>query len=337
MQQTTTQLDFKSLYGGFQDTKKILNNPNGFEVRWEWPKALGLGFMNMIKIRPGLVLGIAKYKLKHDLAGSFEYQHTFIDMGFSVSGDTPYRITHEKGIEDTYHYKTGHSTINYLPFCRGDSIISSKTYIACVRIYIKPQVLKGLLNGSSGHMPHQLHNIMDGDKNSFYSRVAALTPSCHMVVRQILDCPYHGPLRRLFLESKTLELITRTMAEYLGPKGMTGNSPMFCPGDMECILKAEDLLAENLEDPPSLNVLARQVGLNKNKLNQGFRQVFGTSVFDHLRILRLERARQLLLTRQENVTEVALKVGYRHHCNFTRAFKKHFGTTPQGFLGPDTL
>jgi transcriptional regulator GlxA family with amidase domain len=64
--------------------------------------------------------------------------------------------------------------------------------------------------------------------------------------------------------------------------------------DEDNIREAEFLLMNNLETPPSLPELARRVGINKTKLSQGFREIFGTSVFNHIRSLRLERGRELL-------------------------------------------
>ncbi|MCP4119329.1 MAG: helix-turn-helix transcriptional regulator [Desulfobacteraceae bacterium] len=325
-------MDFKKLFGNFQDMDRMQENPNGFEAHWEWPKELGHGFMSMIKIRPGLVLGIGKYKLKEDLTISFENEHPLIDLGFSVSGDVKYRITHEKGQEDFYHYKSRHSIINCLPSCRGRGRSPSKKHIACVRIHTEPTVLKDLLTGCRDNIPDRLQDILNGDNENYYCRSSALTPLCNMAVQQILDCPYQGPLRRLYLESKTLELITHTMAQFLTPDVISANITGLRLDDLERIRKAEHLLNNSLENPPSLMDLAMQVGLNKNKLNQGFRQQFGTSVFDHLRILRLERARKLLKSKEKSVTEVAFNVGYKHHGNFTRAFKKHFGTNPQDLL-----
>ncbi|MEH0020173.1 MAG: hypothetical protein V6Z89_10995 [Desulfobacter sp.] len=60
--------------------------PDGVEVHWEWPEELGQGYMDLIKIRPGLILGIAKYRLNQDIMISFEHAHPFIDLGFSLSG-----------------------------------------------------------------------------------------------------------------------------------------------------------------------------------------------------------------------------------------------------------
>jgi AraC-like DNA-binding protein len=153
-----------------------------------------------------------------------------------------------------------------------------------------------------------------------------------MAIHQILDCPYQGSLRRLYLESKTLELITHNLAQLVVDKNGRNRPFTLQSCDIERVREVRDVLICNLENPPSLLELARMVGINKNKLNQGFRQTFGTSVFDYLRIRRLERARELLASKEKNVTEVAFEVGYAQQSNFTKAFKRHFGTNPTDHL-----
>jgi AraC-like DNA-binding protein len=91
-------------------------------------------------------------------------------------------------------------------------------------------------------------------------------------------------------------------------------------------------LVRNLENPPSLFGLARQVGLNDTKLKRGFRQVFGTTAFGCLHAHRMEQGRQLLAKGKMNVTEVAYKIGYSSRTYFSRAFTKHFGLNPIVYL-----
>lgn len=70
------------------------------------------------------------------------------------------------------------------------------------------------------------------------------------------------------------------------------------------------------------------VGTNELKLKQGFRALFGTTVFGYLRRHRMERARQLLLHREVSVTEAAGLVGYACPSRFAAAFRRQFGTRP---------
>jgi AraC-like DNA-binding protein len=78
--------------------------------------------------------------------------------------------------------------------------------------------------------------------------------------------------------------------------------------------------------------LARTVGTSHTQLNQGFRKMYGTSVFGYLRKLRLDEARNLLEKGNSNVTEAALAVGYNSISSFTRAFSEHFGLNPMKFM-----
>ncbi|MEH1890921.1 MAG: helix-turn-helix transcriptional regulator [Nostoc sp.] len=62
---------------------------------------------------------------------------------------------------------------------------------------------------------------------------------------------------------------------------------------------------------------------------QGFKQVFGTTVFGYLHHRRMELAYKLLIEGNMKVTEVAQTVGYASLPSFSNAFRKKFGVTPK--------
>lgn len=105
----------------------------------------------------------------------------------------------------------------------------------------------------------------------------------------------------------------------------------FSPDDLKRLHQAQQILTHRLTNPPSLMELSRQVGLNDYKLKQGFRHIFGTTVFAYLRTCRMERAQQLLAARELSIAEVAHTVGYTSQSRFCDAFKKQFGTTPKAY------
>ena len=67
---------------------------------------------------------------------------------------------------------------------------------------------------------------------------------------------------------------------------------------------------------------------NEAKLKQGFRSLYGTSVYGYLRDQRMETAWRLLAQRELSVSEVALRVGYANPSKFAAAFRKRFGFAP---------
>ena len=87
-----------------------------------------------------------------------------------------------------------------------------------------------------------------------------------------------------------------------------------------------------MTDPPTLESLAAEVGLNIKKLKEGFKQLYGDTVYAYLLDHKMEEARRMLEERQYNVNEVGLKLGYSTASHFIAAFKKKFGTTPKKYL-----
>ena len=78
----------------------------------------------------------------------------------------------------------------------------------------------------------------------------------------------------------------------------------------------------------SLTELAKKVGSNTCTLKKGFKEIFGTSIYNYWKVLRLQEAKTILCNEQITVKEVSRRIGYRSPENFTSAFKKQFGVSP---------
>ncbi len=84
----------------------------------------------------------------------------------------------------------------------------------------------------------------------------------------------------------------------------------------------------NLENPPSLNDLSKQIGLNTTKLKKEFKEVFGLPVFKYLQNERLSISHKLISEKKTTVQEAAWQVGYDSLGSFSNAFSKKFGYRP---------
>ncbi|NCC49463.1 MAG: AraC family transcriptional regulator, partial [Clostridia bacterium] len=156
-------------------------------------------------------------------------------------------------------------------------------------------------------------------------RQSVMTSPSRQIVEQILSCPFRNALRRVYLEAKALELAALHLAE-LEPHPTT--NPALSSREVEMVRAAHALLLARLDGSLGLEDLARAVGLNRNKLNHGFRQLYGATAFTLLRDARLDRARDLLRQTETNLSEIALAVGYNSQANFTTAYRRRFGHTP---------
>lgn len=86
-------------------------------------------------------------------------------------------------------------------------------------------------------------------------------------------------------------------------------------------------LVSDLTNPPTIEWLAKQVGINQSKLKKGFKQVFGKSIYAYFLTERMNKAKQLLM--ENSVTETAVMMGYSNISHFSSAFRKQFGVLPK--------
>lgn len=95
--------------------------------------------------------------------------------------------------------------------------------------------------------------------------------------------------------------------------------------------RAIGLIREHLEYPMSVEALAQDLGVNKDKLTSLFRARLGLTVFEYATEVRLDRSRQELAETEQRIQQIAMRAGYRNAGDFTRAFKRRFGMTPREY------
>ncbi len=94
------------------------------------------------------------------------------------------------------------------------------------------------------------------------------------------------------------------------------------------IQKAKEYIHNNYQDNLTLNDVATHVFLSENYFSTLFSQKTGTTFRNYLRSFRIEKAKELLITTNLRIYEVAQQTGYNEHSHFVRAFKAITGQSP---------
>jgi AraC-like DNA-binding protein len=131
----------------------------------------------------------------------------------------------------------------------------------------------------------------------------------------------HESMHNLYLRAKVFEL----MSFYFNrSKEMDMEQCPFLVDDknIKKIRLAKEIIISRMIEPPSLTGLASEVEISLKKLKEGFKQVYGASVFVFLLDYKMQVSKTLLSSGNYNVNEVALKVGYSTATHFINAFKK---------------
>lgn len=203
--------------------------------------------------------------------------------------------------------------------------------IELVTVALHPDVVQTLMPSLSTAFNPESGERLQTANLELATTTGQTTPAMTAILRKILNCPYQGDLQRLYLEAQVLQLLVLKFEQVQQLDAQPSHGFRLKPEDIERIHRARDILLANLEQPPSLIALARQVGINDFKLKRGFRQIFGTTVFGLLHQYRMEQGRLLLEANRLSVAHVAQTVGYASPSQFSAAFKKTFGLSPKAY------
>ena len=95
------------------------------------------------------------------------------------------------------------------------------------------------------------------------------------------------------------------------------------------ILKLREIMLKNVHrESFEINDLCKEIGLSRTQLYRKFNSLTNRTLAEYFRSLRLHYARELLISTEINVSEVAYKTGFKNLSHFSKVFKKEFGVTP---------
>jgi AraC-like DNA-binding protein len=157
-----------------------------------------------------------------------------------------------------------------------------------------------------------------------------ISPSIKLILNQLTKKQTNQSLRPIFIKGKVYELLSYYFST------TSENETEHCPyiASEETVSKikhAKDIIIKEMINPPSLEELAKEIGLNIKKLKTDFKEFYGVPVFTFLLNYKMELAKKLLQEQQLNVNEIASQLGYSTSSHFIAAFKRKYEITPKQF------
>lgn len=277
-----------------------------------------------------------------------------------IPGSVKYSIKRYKkqpqwNIDDTgilvYHYNKNNPEENHLElkFCVSGNVYCKEKQTECD--YCKFNASKSCVEKiesvdvlSFVYTPSYLQQFAKSQKNSssITERVVSFThdisfsktlPLCgktRLTIEALLNHNYSDTLENIFINAQTQILFLYSADCMLGDKVESSFQCKFLSNeaDREKIIKAREILLQHICDPITIKALSRKVAINECYLKKGFKEIFGTTIFDFYQSQRMEHAKYLLYDKGLSVTEVSMLLGYSSISHFSTAFKKHTGIKP---------
>lgn len=152
------------------------------------------------------------------------------------------------------------------------------------------------------------------------------TPEIYQVINSVLQHQYESKFDEVYAECKSLEILT--LALHCIEENTEIKVWTLSPAEKNTFQSIHDWLCKNYDRPGTLKEIALRFGLNEYKLKKGFKQLYGSTVFEFLLVQKMHTARNLLRNSTESIEMIAYETGYSKLPHFSTAYKNFFGYSP---------
>lgn len=185
------------------------------------------------------------------------------------------------------------------------------------------QFLKGVKTTSFSE------DILNFRHESTFSKLLPICGKVHNLLNGLMNHSYTDSMENIFINAQTQMLLLHAM-DCMAGDGVEEFSCKFLANedDRQKIALAREILIDHICEPLTIRELSRKAAINECYLKKGFKELYGTTIFDFFQSQRMEHAKYLLYEKGLTVTDVSNLLGYSSISHFSTAFKKHTGLKP---------
>ena len=303
----------------------VIDLPEKCDITVVFPENIGSGNIRQLYFNNGIRATIIDSVFYDTVSINEIFWESDVRLSIIVSGACT-------SIGDDAILEPGTCLITYNSTLTERRIINPLDHNLHIMISPPPDFLYKIIHEKEIRKLLNINNVKQKKEISLYQFKTCLSPMTSLLIDQINSLLRQGVDGKDLIKEKIVQIAMCQTA-------MLTDNPKFTlvPGvlrgdDIKKILLARDILVRNLVDPPSLVDLATEAGINEYKLKKGFKEVFGSTVYEYLRAQRMQHARELLIMGNMKVIEISYLSGYSNPSNFALHFKKTFGVNPGKFL-----
>ncbi len=251
------------------------------------------------------------------------FEEPLIAVAFYGSGNVDLSVKYGNTQKDFHHTKGlalsfyGDAEVEFVHTVSPDKPLES------IVIATSPRNLESMPNEEGEIFLNLLKELVNPSDHYVEGPQFFMPPEMQQIVDSVFHNQYQGKTKMMFFRSQ----MTALLSHFFGQLA-TLNIETFRQSEREKLYLAKEILSKNMDNPPSLSELSKQIGLNTFKLKKNFKELFGVPVFKYLQNERLTQAHQLLSNQDATVQEAAWRVGYDSLSSFSNAFAKKFGYRP---------
>ena len=213
--------------------------------------------------------------------------------------------------------------------CDAEEVIDSGTHEKSITVYCRPEYIIGRIIGDAGLMPSQLRRILFNDADRINYCQVPLNAELTQASLNLFEAnmKMQDELWLIYAESKAIQLLCMIISAF--EQLSSAADETYNTADLHRFRQAQKILAKQFDPPPTIAQLAGMLATNETKLKNGFKSLYGMTIFEYRHRCRMQKAIELLESTELPVGIVAERIGYQHQTTFTTAFRKYFGFCPK--------
>jgi len=192
-----------------------------------------------------------------------------------------------------------------------------------LQIQIKYQYIFNLIDPESNRESAEILEQMIHNNFIFLHKETPpnMTVEMHLILKEIISYYRKGIMQKLFIEAKIIKLLILIFEQF--------NEKDTAEDLSEIPLIIKKFIDENYHRNLKVEEISKILGINETKIRKEFKIHYNTTIIDYISELRMLKAKKLIVNKDLMIKEIAIDCGYEYVQNFTRAFKKKFGVSPE--------
>ncbi|MGB5822187.1 MAG: AraC family transcriptional regulator [Saonia sp.] len=138
-------------------------------------------------------------------------------------------------------------------------------------------------------------------------------------------------LRKLFLEGKAYQMLTQQILQYEDDLEDSTKRNILRRTEIKQIEKAVHLIKTRISELDTVSDIAGEVGLNTNKLQEGFQNLYGITVNQYIQKIRLDLIKDLVLNTEYSMSEIVDLAGLSSKSYLSKIFREEYGKSPSEY------
>jgi AraC-like DNA-binding protein len=253
---------------------------------------------------------------------NFESNVTILGIGFQLQGFGTTTYMHENGAYTCFMPPMTYNMIYQKNNVKGQHHLQLDSVYHFFHIGFTPDRFMELI-ASSQVLTEQYGRILD-EESIFVLKKDSPKMSTPLLqsLEALRQIDFNNPLAEMLAEAIIMSIIVHVH---------TSSEEKTTPKEARLLHEIKNYLEENYLESITLKGLCRQFGINECALKKNFKTQFNQTIFGYIQQLRMEKAKNLLLS-GKSIKEVSAEVGYEHPQHFSTAFRKWYHIKPSEWV-----